>query len=113
MLEQVEFDEDGRICEECLDEDDKHVLIEASVAVELGILEEKTRKASMYCGLPNKHCPWAAENKEHKCGEGSKRTQNARAKVQLFCMHPKCLRPYHAVCFAIAHRLIRRERLGV
>ena len=38
VLEQIEFDDDGRICEECLDDDDEHVLIEATVAVEFGLL---------------------------------------------------------------------------
>jgi hypothetical protein len=108
---QVALDTDGRICADCIDSSDPHQLIEGEYAVKLGLIEESYRCKSMYCAYD--YCPWAAANKEKKCGEKSARKQAARAKCQLFCMHPLCRRAFHAVCFSIVHRVVSRESLGL
>jgi len=41
---QVELEEDGRICEECLSPDDPHPLIDGKIAVQLSLIEEKYRE---------------------------------------------------------------------
>ena len=107
---QVELDEDGRICEECLDPTDPHPLIDGQVAVQLKLIEEKYRATKMYCAY--KHCPWADQNKAQKCGENSARMQAGRAKCQAFCMHPDCRRAFHPLCYSIVHRLTPHVHLA-
>lgn len=79
--------------------------------MKLGFVEENYRKNAFFCAY--KHCPWAAQNKAHKCGEESVRKQAPRAKCQSFCMHPLCMRPFHATCHAIVHRLVSPEKVLV
>ena len=100
------------ICEECLDPvNDPHPLIEGTYAVKLGLIKESYRERSLTCAFT--HCPWAAANKEQKCGENSSRKQAGRARCQTFCMHPLCKRGFHALCHSIAHRHVSAERFGL
>ena len=107
---QVKLQEDGRICEECLDPNDPHPLIDGKIAVQLRFIDEKYRERSLTCAYA--HCPWAQQNKEQKCGEGSSRKQAGRARCQAFCMHPDCRRGFHPLCYSIVHRLMQHVSLA-
>ena len=101
---QAELDDDGCICAECLSQDDPHPLVDGRVAVQLGLITESYREHNLTCAYTK--CPFAQENKDQKCGEGSKRMQRGKARVQAFCMHPHCLRGFHPTCYSIAHRMM-------
>ena len=105
----MKLDVDGRICEECLDPEDPHPLIDGKIAVQLGLITESYRE-KMFCAY--KHCPWADQNKAQKCGEKSSREQAGRAKCQQFCMHPSCRRGFHSLCYSVVHRLMQHVGLA-
>lgn len=94
---------DGRLAAHELDGDEKHALIDACDAVQLGLITDGHRKNSLFCAY--KFCYWAAQNKKQRCGENCSREQEGRAKCQLFCKHPRCMRGYHASCWSISHGL--------
>lgn len=94
---------DGRLAAHELDGDEKHALIDACDAVQLGLITDGYRKNALHCAY--KFCFWAAQNKKQKCGEKCSREQEGRAKCQLYCMHPRCKRGYHASCWSISHGL--------
>ena len=100
---QATIESDGRLAEHELQGDVEHALIDASIAVQHGIITEEYRNQSLYCTF--KFCPWAAGNKKHKCGEkGAGRQQNGRSRTQLVCMHPRCACGWHATCWSYTHR---------
>ena len=97
--------EDGTLslCQ-LIDGGEKHALIDGTDAVERQLITETYRQNSMYCAY--KFCKFAAANKDTKCGDLSSRKQAGRAKAANFCMHPDCLRAYHATCWSKAHRFL-------
>ena len=84
-------------------DDEKHALVNGKDAVKMGLISESYRTNSNFCAY--KYCHIAAQNKAKKCGEGAKRQQAARAIASGFCIHPKCMRGYHELCWSIVHRL--------
>ena len=105
----MELQADGTFSQEALEEGDAHVLLEKDDAVRMGLLDQKTAKERNYCAYP--FCYAAHGNKRQRSGAGIKggSTQAPRAKCGLFCMHPACMRGYHATCWSIAHRLVERS----
>ena len=109
-MREAELEHDGRLAEHELNTTEKHALLDAEDAVLLGLITEEYRANSLFCGA-GKLCRFATRNKEKKCGEQCKGTQEARAKCSNFCAHPKCKRGYHASCYSVMHRLVEFTEL--
>lgn len=90
--------------EEDLSKGEAHPLIEKDDAVRMGLVTKSYAENSNLCAY--RHCPAAKLNKDKVCGEGGGRVQSARAKAVNFCMHPGCMRFFHATCYSITHRLV-------
>mmetsp|Transcript_53698 Transcript_53698/g.138834 ORF Transcript_53698/g.138834 Transcript_53698/m.138834 type:complete len:97 (-) Transcript_53698:242-532(-) len=91
---------DGTLPMAALDSDEKHALLEKADAIAKGYKVTKNN----YCAYP--FCPHAEVNKKMKCGEGSKREQEGRSKAPCFCIHPKCMKGFHASCYSCSHNLL-------
>ena len=100
LLARSQSEVDGTLPMATLNSEEKHALLEKADAIAKGFTVTKNN----FCTYP--HCPHADANKKQKCGEGMKREQDGRSKAPCFCIHPKCLKDFHASCYSLAHKLI-------
>ena len=101
---QIDFGDDGRLKVEDLSQGEAHPLIEKDDAVRLGLITQAYANSSNLCAY--RQCPAARQCKDKECGEGCNRTQSGRARASTFCMHPSCMRFFHATCHSITHRQV-------